>query len=124
MEYEGRPLPNPYHAPLLRSTDGGESWEPILWPYVFNIEINESNPQELFFGETYWPEECGTEGCEFDGHIYGLGRIWRSRDGAETFEFLDEAGGLNVSDLAYNPSNQTLYTATYGQGLRKYIVVE
>lgn len=165
MEYEG-PLPDPYHAPLLRSTDGGETWEnvydevrghiidievdeqnnivyahnegfdlyksldngetweAILWPYVFNIAINETNPSELFLGETFWPEECGEEGCEHEGHIFGLGRIWRTPDGGETFEFLDETGGLHVSDLAFNPLNTTLYVATYGQGLRRYVVSE
>lgn len=163
MEYEGprETRPNPYHAPLLRSTDGGaswenvytevrghivdievdeanniiyahnegadlykslddgESWEPILWPYGFNIAINPTNPNQIFLGEIYWPE-CGETGCESDGHIYGLGRIWQSPNGGATFEIFYEEGGLNVSDMAISRDGRRLYVGTYGQGLHQF----
>lgn len=168
MEYEGgrETRPNPYHAPLLRSTDGGaswenvytevrghivdievdeanniiyahnegqdlyksldngDSWEAILWPYAYNIAINPSNPNELFFGETFEEECAAIGGCLLDAGTYGLGRVWQTPDGAATFEAFYETGGLQVSDMAVSRNGATLYVATYGQGLHQFAITE
>ena len=93
---------------VFRTTDGGESWEHVLFvdedTGASSIEMDPSNPRRLFAG--MWTVEVHTWGRESGGEGSG---IYLSEDGGDTWRKL-EGNGLPVlpvgkTDLCLTPAD-------------------
>jgi photosystem II stability/assembly factor-like uncharacterized protein len=84
--------PNPERG-LYRSRDGGQTWDTILFVSekagVNDLALDPSNPRILFAGS--WEAERGPYYLTSGGPGSGL---WRSRDGGDSWERLDDKPGL------------------------------
>ena len=93
---------------VFRTTDGGESWEHVLFvdenTGASSVEMDPSNPRRLFAG--MWTVEVHTWGRESGGEGSG---IYLSEDGGDTWRKL-EGNGLPVlpvgkTDICLTPAD-------------------
>jgi photosystem II stability/assembly factor-like uncharacterized protein len=84
--------PNPERG-VFRTTDGGETWEKVLYTSdsagVIDLVMNPSNPDQLF--AVMWEFERKAWGPKTGGPLSGL---WRSLDGGETWTEITYNEGL------------------------------
>jgi photosystem II stability/assembly factor-like uncharacterized protein len=78
---------------LYRSLDGGKTWDNVLFVSeragVNDLSIDPNNPRIIFAGS--WEAERGPHFMSSGGEGSGL---WRSRDGGDSWERLDDKPGL------------------------------
>ena len=100
--------PNPERG-VYRSTDGGESWERVLFVSddvgAYELEMDPTNPRILYASmwrvrRTPYSFSSGGEGSS----------IWRSTDGGDTWQDISDSEGLpdgtwGVSAVSIAPSN-------------------
>ena len=100
--------PNPERG-VYRSTDGGESWERVLFVSddvgAYELEMDPTNPRVLYASmwrvrRTPYSFSSGGEGSS----------IWRSTDGGDTWQDISDSEGLpdgtwGVSAVSIAPSN-------------------
>ncbi|PRX57027.1 VPS10 domain-containing protein [Flagellimonas meridianipacifica] len=97
---------------ILKSSDGGKTWENMGLPdshHIGRILINPQNPNELVVGVT--------------GHLYSLNEergVYKTTDGGKTWQrtlFVDDATG--IIDVAHSPNNFSIQYAAAWQKDRK-----
>ena len=97
---------------MLKSSDGGKSWQNMGLPdshHIGRILINPNNPNELVVGVT--------------GHLYSANQergIYKTTDGGQTWQktlFVDDATG--IIDVAHSPNNFNIQYAAAWQKDRK-----
>jgi len=107
----GHPFGKNDERGVFRTTDGGESWEKVLFASdsvgAIDLELNPEDPDEIY--ATLWRGERKPwtiiSGC--DGSRCGDG-IWKSTDGGETWRRLGNGlpeGLIGKIDLAVTPAD-------------------
>lgn len=88
---------------LMRSSDGGRSWQPLLVAQthaeVFTFAMHPTQPDHLFVGRA-------------DG-------VWRSRDGGQTWQSVVVPGSVPLALSIAASQPQTLYLGTARHGVMK-----
>jgi len=87
--------PQSYPTPMLKTTDGGESWEPLgqLGYYAFGIAVHPTDPNIVYAA-------CGG--------------LYRTLNGGTSWSYVSMPGGSYTRAVVINPLNpQTIYTTGY-----------
>jgi photosystem II stability/assembly factor-like uncharacterized protein len=83
---------------VFRTTDGGETWERVLYQNdltgAIDLVMSPGDPNTLFAG--LWTFERKAWGSFFGGPDGG---IWRSNDGGDTWEEITASAGLPEGDM-------------------------
>jgi photosystem II stability/assembly factor-like uncharacterized protein len=105
---------------VYRSTDGGETWEQVLFTSdsvgAIDLELNAHHPEEIYAAMWRGQRQPWTiiSGMEASGREDG---IWKSTDGGDTWTYITEGlptGLIGKIDLAVTPAD----------GHRVYALVE
>lgn len=134
----------PYKPPILRSRDGGITWENIFpenpW-HISDIEIDDLN-NNIYFkqeGPAIYILRDNENALSELNSLYGFqmtlnknnpreiffgtwSGLWLTIDGAETLVRVTDTG--NVAGMAYTGDYMKLYVATYGQGIQVFERIE
>lgn len=130
-----------YRPPILRSQDGGITWENIFqtnpW-HIYDIIVDDLNNIIYFHEEgarlyissdngNMLNELANNPGAFFlmalnknnpDEIFFGSGTdLWLTTNKGETFVRAASQPGWNIADIVYNQDYTKLYVAAYGQGI-------
>ncbi len=102
---------------VYRTTDGGESWDHVLFTSdsvgAIDLELNPEDPDEIYASMWRGERKPWTiiSGMEASGREDG---IWKSTDGGDTWEYVSEglpSGLIGKIDLAVTPADPDLVMA-------------